>query len=77
MSYLADKIMDYFLETGEMPNEVNIVELCAEARDSEWAQARCEALERAIKQAGWQVIDVTTDDDDADVFELVPPEVAA
>ena len=76
MNRTAEEILDDLNETGEMPRECEVVALCAVATEGEWAQAKLEALQRTLKRGGWEVIDMTTDDDDGDTFELIPPQEA-
>jgi len=77
MPRTPEEILDALNEDGEMPTESEVGELCTAAIAGDWALEHLEALQHALEQAGWAVMNLTTDDDDGTVLELVPPEAAA
>ena len=70
----AEEILDALHEDGTMPTGPEVAALCAAVNEGEAAEARLAALEHAMETAGWSVVDMTTDDDDGQVLELVPPD---
>ena len=74
MDRTAEEILDDLLELGTLPTGPEVVALCAELAGAMEAEARLAALEHAMTRAGWSIVDMTTDDDDEQVLELVPPD---
>lgn len=73
MERTAEEILDDLNEQGTMPTEPEVVALCNAALEGAQVAEALDALERALLRAGWQILDLTTDDDEGKVLELVPP----
>jgi hypothetical protein len=69
----ATEILDELNENGTRPTEIEIAALCNAAIEGEHVAAHLAAFEHALNRAGWAIVDMTTDDTDGTVFELVPP----
>lgn len=77
MERSPEEILDAMLETGDVPGAPDVAALCRAAIDGARAEARFDAVERALRGAGFAVIDVTNDDSDHDVeLEIIRMEEA-
>lgn len=74
MDRTAEEILDDLNELGKMPTATEVAALCDAAVDGIAELAKFGALEHALELAGWTIIDVTTDDTDGTMLQLVPPE---
>lgn len=74
MDRTAEEILDELIENGTMPSEAEVTALCEAVFEGEQAAAKLDALDRALRRGGWSIIDMTTDDDEGQVLELIPPD---
>lgn len=78
MGGLSDRtpteILDAMAEEGTMPSERETAALCTRATEADVLEAKLYALERLLCRIGYRIVDVTTDDDDGTVLELVTME---
>lgn len=74
MDRTVEEILDDLHEDGTLPTGPETVALCAAVAGAMEAEVRLAALEHAMARAGWSIVDMTTDDDDGQVLELVPPD---
>ena len=59
------------LLSGEPPTTQEVEALLEDAAEGERAAEKLEQLEQALAQMGYALVDVTTDDDEGEVLELV------
>jgi hypothetical protein len=69
----AQEILDELRDHGKLPTEAETAALCEAALDGQRFSEALDALEHALNKAGWSVVDLTTDDTEGTVFDLVPP----
>ena len=65
------RITDDALESGWGPSTQEVIALCQDAERAEQLESIFDSLRDTLEQHGYGLIDITTDDDDAPVFELV------
>jgi len=74
MSRTPEDILDDMNECGIMPTPQEVSDLVELVDEGEYAKAALQGLMDAMEEAGWATIDITTDDDEDIVMQLVPPE---
>lgn len=70
----VQEILDELTEHGTMPTPDEAMALCEATLEGERSMAMVSALDRTLRDKGWVIMDVTTDDSDGTAIELVPPE---
>lgn len=69
----AQEILDDLLNEGTGATPAELKAVCETALHAELAAATLDEIEASLRKAGWVVVDMTTDDDDLPVVQLVAP----
>ena len=67
----AEEIADDLADHGIRPTDAEVIALCAAAAACDLATAKLDAIDDALRGVGLAVADVTTDDDDGVVLEIM------